>query len=111
MAYIDENTIFVVEEISDIVKESIEHTMNTQLFQQSMVNKWTDLVIESCLTKLCKLAKPYKYMVSCSIMQKNGAGFHAASSCYWDNVTDGSCTVRWENQTIYVIVSVFGMAI
>lgn len=49
--------------------------------------------------------------VTCAIMQKNGAGFHAASSCYWDNMTDGSCTVRWENKTMYVIVSVFGLAI
>lgn len=26
-------------------------------------------------------------------MQKNGAGLHTASSCYWNNETDGSCTV------------------
>lgn len=49
--------------------------------------------------------------VTCAIMQKNGAGFHAASSCYWDNQTDGSCTVKWENKTMYVIVSVFGLSI
>ena len=24
-------------------------------------------------------------------MQKNGAGLHTASSCFWDNQTDGSC--------------------
>lgn len=44
-------------------------------------------------------------------MQKNGAGLHSASSCYWDNNTDGTCTVRWENKTMYCIVSVFGLAI
>ena len=27
--------------------------------------------------------------VTCAIMQKTGAGFHSASSCYWDNTTDG----------------------
>ena len=41
----------------------------------------------------------------------SGAGLHTASSCYWDNSTDGSCTVRWENKTMYCIVSVFGLAI
>lgn len=45
------------------------------------------------------------------IMQKNGAGLHTASSCFWNNETDGSCTVRWENKTMYCIVSVFGLAI
>ena len=50
-------------------------------------------------------------LVTCVIMQKNGAGLHTASSCFWDNTTDGSCTVRWENKTMYVIVSVFGLSI
>lgn len=49
-------------------------------------------------------------IVKCVIMQKCGAGYHAASSCYWDNRTDGSCTVRWENETMYISVSVFGLA-
>jgi len=28
-------------------------------------------------------------LVTSVIMQKNGAGLHTASSCYWDNTTDG----------------------
>lgn len=32
---------------------------------------------------------PTSFQVSCVIMQKNGAGLHTASSCYWDNTTDG----------------------
>jgi len=90
MVEANEGTLFVVDEVSDVIKDS---------------------VVENCLTRLCKLAKPFKYIVTCAIMQKNGAGFHAASSCYWENLTDGSCTVRWENKTMYDIVSVFGLAI
>lgn len=86
--------------------------------------------MENCLNVLTKLQKPYKYIgklrfskkpekilkndffvVTCMIMQKNGAGLHTASSCFWNNETDGSCTVRWENKTMYCIVSVFGLAI
>lgn len=103
------------------------------------------------------------HTVTCVIMQKNGAGLHTASSCFWDNSTDGknhlykwscphhgskypklqvymlsssssfsvgcdkkkarvlstiysfwptgSCTIRWENKTMYCIVTVFGLAI
>lgn len=95
----------------------------------------------------------FVHPVTCIILQKNGAGLHTASSCFWDNSTDGktycktgqafhisffffnakrtkskhnreiafnetdfcfstgSCKVRWENKTIYCIVSVFGLAI
>ena len=57
--------------------------------QHAKVNQWTNGVVESCLASLTKLQKPFKYIVTCVIMQKNGAGLHTASSCYWDNSTDG----------------------
>ena len=59
------------------------------IFQHAKVNQWTNGVVESCLASLTKLQKPFKYIVTCVIMQKNGAGLHTASSCYWDNSTDG----------------------
>ncbi|MBN3274541.1 DYLT1 protein, partial [Polyodon spathula] len=49
--------------------------------------------------------------VNCAVMQKSGAGLHTANSCYWDTATDGNCTVRWENRTMYCVVSVFAVAV
>jgi hypothetical protein len=34
------------------------------------------------------------FAVTCIIMQKNGAGLHTASSCFWDNSTDGKLAPR-----------------
>ncbi|XP_065650022.1 dynein light chain Tctex-type 1-like [Hydra vulgaris] len=106
-----EEASFVVEEVSNIIKESIEGAIGGNAYQHNKVNQWTSSVVEQCLNQLTKLGKPFKYIVTCVIMQKNGAGLHTASSCYWDNGSDGSCTVRWENKTMYCIVSVFGFAI
>jgi dynein light chain Tctex-type 1 len=106
-----EEATFVVDEVSNVIKESIESVIGGSTYQHSKMNQWTSNVVEQCLNQLSKLGKPFKYIVTCVIMQKNGAGLHTASSCYWDNTTDGSCTVRWENKTMYVIVSVFGLAI
>lgn len=39
------------------------------------------------------IVSQFSVAVTCMIMQKNGAGLHTASSCYWNNETDGSCTV------------------
>ncbi|KAL4624190.1 dynein light chain Tctex-type 1-like [Arapaima gigas] len=106
-----EETAFVVEDISSIIKEAADSTIGNSHFQLARVRPWTAAVVETCLSQLAKLGKPFKYVVTCIIMQKNGAGLHAASSCFWDNSTDGSCTVRWENKTTYCIVSVFGLAL
>ena len=75
------------------------------------MGQWTSQLVESCLKRLTALNKPFKYVVTLAIMQKNGAGLHTAASCYWDNTTDGSRTVRWENKTMYCIATVFGLAI
>ncbi|XP_069696313.1 dynein light chain Tctex-type 1 [Periplaneta americana] len=106
-----DETQFVVDEVSTIIKEAIENSIGGNAYQHNKVNQWTSSVVEACLGALTKLQKPFKYIVTCTIMQKNGAGLHTASSCFWDNSTDGSCTVRWENKTMYCIVSVFGLAI
>lgn len=123
-----------MDDVSKIIKEAIETTIGGNAYQHEKVNQWTSSVVENCLSVLTKLQKPYKYIgmlcvyllefrtkfnrfhffiwtVTCMIMQKNGAGLHTASSCYWNNETDGSCTVRWENKTMYCIVSVFGLFI
>ena len=88
-----EETQFVVDEVSNIIKESIETTIGGNAYAHAKVSQWTNSVVESCLASLTKLQKPFKYIVTCVIMQKNGAGLHTASSCYWDNSTDGSCTI------------------
>ncbi|XP_044741653.1 dynein light chain Tctex-type [Chrysoperla carnea] len=106
-----EECLFVVDDVSSIIKEAIENVIGGNNYQQLKVNSWTSKVVESCLHSLSKQEKPFKYIVSCTIMQKVGAGLHTASSCYWDDATDGSCTVRWENKSMYCIVSVFGLAI
>ncbi|XP_068580730.1 dynein light chain Tctex-type 1 [Cebidichthys violaceus] len=107
----EEETAFVVEEVSKIIKESVEAAIGGNAYQHSRVNQWSTSVVEQSLSQLSKLGKPFKYIVTCIIMQKNGAGLQTACTCFWDNSTDGSCTVRWENKSMYCIVSVFGLAI
>ncbi|XP_034035330.1 dynein light chain Tctex-type 3-like [Thalassophryne amazonica] len=105
------NEAFSSEDAENIIKECIDSVISGQDYSQAHVNKWTASVVELCLTQLVKQEKSYKYMATCTVMQKCGAGLHTASSCYWDITSDGSCTVRWENRTMYCVVSVFAVAI
>ncbi|AWO95647.1 Dynlt3 protein [Scophthalmus maximus] len=79
---------FNSEEADNIVKECIEGVVGADDYSQSLVNKWTASIVERCLTQLVKQGKPYKYMVTCAVMQKTGAGLHTANSCYWDTTMD-----------------------
>ena len=105
----------VVDEVSNIIKNIIKLAIEANIgeisYAHAHVSQWTNSVVESCLASLTKLQRSFKYIVTCVLMQKNGAGLITASSCFWDNSTDESYTVRWENKTMYCIVSVFGLAI
>jgi dynein light chain Tctex-type 1 len=116
--------------VKDIISGTIEATVGSQSYQQAKMNTWTSNIVEIILNSVLKLNKPFKYVVSCVIMQKNGAALHTASSCFWDSAHDDSSTIRyelkllskknesiyvylfsWENKSMYVIVSVFGLSI
>ncbi|CAF1043047.1 unnamed protein product [Rotaria sordida] len=107
----EEDRIFTVDEISNIIKEVIERLIGNNFYEHDKVTRWTVDIVDHILTELTNLGKRFKYIVQAVIMQKNGTGLHSASSCYWNDITDGSCTVRWENKHIYAIVSVFGLSI
>ncbi|XP_075871394.1 peroxisomal biogenesis factor 7 isoform X12 [Nelusetta ayraudi] len=107
----DDETAFIIEEVTKIIKKCVEGTIGGTEYQHSRVNQWSNKVIEQVLNQLARLGKPFKYIVSCTITQKNGAGVQVGSACFWDSTGDGSCVLRWENRSLYCLVTVFGLGI
>uniref|UniRef100_A0A3Q3F6U2 Dynein light chain Tctex-type 3 n=1 Tax=Labrus bergylta TaxID=56723 RepID=A0A3Q3F6U2_9LABR len=85
---------FNSEEADSVVKECIESVVGADDYSQNQVNKWTASIVERCLTQLMKQGKAYKYIVTCAVMQKTGAGLHTANSCYWDTTMDGKVALQ-----------------
>jgi len=100
-----------IEEANSLVKEQVDRVLGSSGYQHGQVNQWTASIVDQSIAQLTKLNKPYKYIVTCAIMQKTGAGLHLASACYWDNTTDITTTIRWENKTMYCVVTVYASAI
>ncbi|XP_050181173.1 dynein light chain Tctex-type 3-like, partial [Myiozetetes cayanensis] len=103
--------IFCADEAHNIVKECTEGVLGKADYNHHQVNQWPAAIVEQSLTHLVKLGKTYKYIVTCAVMQRSGAGLHTASSCFWDTTTDGTCTVRWEKQAMNCIANVLAAAI
>jgi dynein light chain Tctex-type 1 len=93
------------------VLQAIESALKDTVYNRKKVMDWSNTLVASVLTGLQNLNKPFKYAVTCLIMQKTGAGMTTAAACFWDPTMDGYCTVLWENSTIYCIVTVYGAAI
>lgn len=84
---------FPIEDVENIIKMAIHNALNENSYNSKKVNEWTNTIVTTCLKDLQALSRPYKYIITCIIMQKNGAGLNTSCSMYWDSTRDGSCKV------------------
>lgn len=108
--YQDDAAEFSVEDVEHIVRTAIHNSLNEHSYNPKKVNEWTNLIVTNCLKDLQALSRPFKYVITCIIMQKNGAGLCSSSSMFWDS-NDGLCKVPWQNPTMHCIVSVYGVSV
>eukprot|EP00386_Alphamonas_edax_P009431 GDKI01031023.1.p1 GENE.GDKI01031023.1~~GDKI01031023.1.p1 ORF type:complete len:131 (-),score=46.13 GDKI01031023.1:27-419(-) len=112
-----EESAWTVEEVEKIVVETLDATLKDQDYVEEKVPQWVNAVCEQAMKRLAELKKPFKYIVSCVIMQRTGAGIHTATSSFWDTVNDGVFTYVWPKEkskehvkkSMYAIVTVFGL--
>ena len=111
----DEQNEFVTEQVQDIVKKSINTTLQGVSYTKEKVGVWCNQIVDGCLKSLSALGKPFKYVVTCIIMQKNGAPLHTAATCFWDVKTDGLCCMQVSGasgqETLDCIVTVYACMI
>lgn len=58
-----EDTTFVIDEVSNIIKDTIEKIIGGNSYQHNKVNRWTADIVDHVLTELTRLGKPFKYIV------------------------------------------------
>ena len=89
----DDEPEFVSEEVIQVIKSCIESTLSNTVYNKEKLNGWCNRVVEGCIKGVLKMDKPFKYIVTCIIMQKNGAGLTTTATCFWDQMSDGACSV------------------
>ena len=80
---------------------------NSLTYNHDKVNQWTQQILESCIKELAKMQKPFKYVVTCLLIQNNGSAFQSAANSHWDDKTDGMISFQLNRDTILCSVSVY----
>lgn len=110
--YQDDAAEFSVEDVEAIVRTAIVATLNPQPeYNPKKVNEWTNAIVQSCLKEMQALARPFKYVITCVIMQKTGAGLNTTASMFWDKTKDGHCKIPWQNATMHCLVTIYGISV
>lgn len=108
-----EETTIQPEEVNVIVKDAVDSVVGGNLqYDHEKVGHWINTICETCMKKLSALNKPFKFIITCMIMRKTGAGLHLASSAMWDITCDNLFMHKEEsNKYLYCITTVYWTAL
>mmetsp|Transcript_25102 Transcript_25102/g.37177 ORF Transcript_25102/g.37177 Transcript_25102/m.37177 type:complete len:117 (-) Transcript_25102:486-836(-) len=84
-------------QIEPIITKSIDQVLGKESYDETKSKQWINDICEKCIEGMASMEKPYKYAVTCVIMQRNGAGLQSAHSCYWNLDQDHTVQVSWPN--------------
>lgn len=79
---------FPVDEIRSTLKEVVKRILNGQSYKEEYVPQWCDDICDSSMKELHLLEQPYKYVVTCIVLQQTGVCAHCAVSCKFDKQYD-----------------------
>ena len=112
-----EELAFIPEQVEPMLVSVLGLVLANEVYDESKVPMWIDSICEKSMETLTKLNKPFKYVVTCVVQQKNGAGIHTAQACYWDIANDNCARVAYplankrevQDSRMYCIVTCFGV--
>ena len=110
----DDDMDFSSEEVQKIATGAVEIVVKGDqniAYHKYKVNQCFQQIIEACIKDLAKLQKPFKYAVTCIIMQNNGSGLQSAATAHWETKKDGLISVQLGGDTFFCIVTIFAMGI
>ncbi|EFC46309.1 predicted protein, partial [Naegleria gruberi] len=109
-----------------IIRENLLTVLKDAQYHAQKVDTWTSTLLEGILKGLQNNqeqmllpdsngkvnGKPYKYVVTCIIMQRTGAGLHSSCVAHWEGQsTDQMISECWNNDTIHCVTTVFAVRV
>ncbi len=102
----------MAEDVETVMKNAVQSTLGIECpWVPSKVNGWTAQIVEHCLKSLTAHNKRFKYVVTCVLQQKVGAGMHTAMATVWDAGCDAHCKVTSDHGQLECVCAVYGLAI
>ena len=84
----------IKDELTAMVDDIIRQFLNDKDYDQNQAQSWCNGISDEIIKAL----------------QKGDASLHFSSTCLWNPNTDGSITVKYENDKLHCFVCLFGIA-
>ncbi|CAF3891979.1 unnamed protein product [Rotaria sp. Silwood1] len=75
------------------------------------IDTWSRQIVDSCQKSLSEIYNSFKTIITTMIIPKNDENIHIGNACLWDYQLDGSTIIKWENDSMYCVVSAFALSL
>ena len=97
-------------EVETLCNKIFEEIVGKSSYDHSEAIKWNTKLVESITQALVGMSRPFKYCVTCIIMEAGEkAGINVASTCFWDKQSDMSYSVRCESKAVIAVCTIFAV--
>lgn len=100
----------IKEELNNICDGIIKKHLDGKTYNQKEAQTWTNTISDEIIKALHAQQKGFKFICNGTIFQKGDASLHFSSTCLWNPTTDGSITVKYENEHLHCFICLFGIA-
>ena len=85
----DDDLSFPQEEINGILQTVVETTLETAEWDEKKVPGWINDICDKTMKQLIEMKYPYKFVVTCMLIQKTDKPLMSSFSVSWENNMDG----------------------
>ena len=99
------------QQLEDITEAKVREQLKNYTYDantaQEQSNKIAEAIVKECQVIAGKL---FKLQCIAMVLNRDTTGFHLSASCYWDANNDGNVNKKFDFETCYVIITMFGTA-
>ena len=100
----------IKDELQETVDQIIKKYLDGKTYDQKDAQSWCNQISDEVIKTLHSQQRVFKFICNGTIFQKGDASLHFSSTCLWNPNTDGSITVKYENDTMHCFICLFGVA-
>ena len=93
-----------------MVDNIIKQYLFNKNYNRGEAQLWCDNINDKIMKSLRQQPRGFKYIIHSTIFKKGEASLHFSNNFLWNQITDGSIFVKYENATLKCFVSLFVIA-
>jgi dynein light chain Tctex-type 1 len=100
----------IKDELNNTCDKIIRTHLDGKTYKQKEAQTWTNSISDEIIKTLHSQQRGFKFICNGTIFQKGDASLHFSSTCLWNPTSDGSITVKYENESMHCFICLFGIA-